>query len=594
MVTILIFILIAAILAIGGISIVHINRKQNNKLFSVISITKKLQLLAKRFPITILLVIGLAVLFFIGINDSFDTISYRLWIFFPISIFISLTVTLFAEDFWNYLKTHLLSILFVLLWGIYSILLPKEDQSLTLSKWIEICVIGGTFFFGLFFITSLGKNKDRTFWNFSGQVFLHLILAAVFGAIFFGGLSLALSAIESLFNISIDSETYVNLSVCCFALLSPVYFLANIPYKEEKYRNEISYSKPQKVLALYILTPILAVYTIILYAYLFKIIIAWELPNGWVSWLVSALALGGLAVISILYPIREQTNHKIVNFISRWMILFILPLLTLMSIGIFRRIGDYGITINRGYILILNIWFYGIYIYLFLTHSRHIKWILISPVVIALLTSISIWGVADVTKTALTKEVAAILTKKVSLEEAQNIFAEMKQEKRERIRSVFKYLLQKFGKESVQIFFTDTISNNSWELLSDLNLKTAAGKKTKNISYYTRNEEKTASIKKYNFFMKVEYSKYKNKSGIVNYSLRKDTLNISTGSNTFAVPIRKISMENLKSGSKKELIITGNNYKLLLNNFYGTYFPEKDSIYIRTLNGYLFYNTPKK
>ncbi len=594
MVTILIFILIAAILSIGGISISRINKKQNNKLFSAASITQKLKLLTKRFPITILLVIGLAVLFFIEINNSSGTISYRLWIFFPISIFISLTVTLFAEDFWNYLKTHLISILFVLLWGIYSILLPEKNQSLTLSRWIEIFVIGGTFFSGLFFITSLGKNKDRTFWNFSGQVFLHLILAAVFGAVFFGGLSLALSAIESLFNISIDSRTYADLSVVCFALLSPIYFLTNIPYKEEKYQTAVFYTKIQKVLALYILTPILAVYTIILYAYLFKIIIAWELPNGWVSWLVSALALGGLAVISILYPIREQTNNKTAGFISRWMILFILPLLTLMSIGIFRRISDYGITINRGYILILNIWFYGIYIYLFLTHSRHIKWILISPVVIALLTSISIWGVADITQTALTKETAAVLTKKVSFEEAQNIFAEMKKEKRERIRSVFKYLHQKFGKESVQIFFTDTVSNNSWELLSDLNLKTAAGKKTKNISYYTRNEEKTASIKKYNFFMEVEYSKYKNKSGIVNYSLRKDTLHISTGSNTFAVPIRKISMENLKSGSKKELIITGNNYKLLLNNFYGTYFPEKDSIYIRTLDGYLFYNTPKE
>ena len=36
-----------------------------------------------------------------------------------------------------------------------------------------------------------------------------------------------------------------------------------------------------KVLGLYILLPILAIYTVILYGYLIKIIATWELPNGW-------------------------------------------------------------------------------------------------------------------------------------------------------------------------------------------------------------------------------------------------------------------------------------------------------------------------
>jgi len=356
--------------------------------------TEKLSLLVKRFPISILLIVGLAVLFFVGINKDFDDISYQFWIFFSIGAIISVTTTLLFEDYFSNLKNYGITLFAVLLWGVYCYFLPEKTENIQISKVIEIFVVSGTAFCAMFFISFLKKNNDHAFWNFTTQTLFQMVLACVFGTILFGGLSLALLAIDSLFNVSVDSKIYGNLAVICFALFTPIYFLANIIDKTEKHNNEIFYNKVQKILALYILTPILAVYAVILYAYLFKIVVAWELPNGWVSWLVSALALGGLIVITVLYPVREQEKNKVVNFISHWFGLLILPLLLLMTIGIFRRIGDYGITINRGYILFLNLWFYGIYIYLFFTKSRHVKWILISFVAVALMTSVNVYGVA--------------------------------------------------------------------------------------------------------------------------------------------------------------------------------------------------------
>lgn len=583
-------ILILIVVAVGATTTLVMKKRKETGgaggFFSVDTMAEKLLLLLKRFPVTLLSVIGLAVLFFIGINNSYDDVSYELWFFFSIGAFISVTVTLFVEDFFSEWKTCGFSLLALLLWGAYCFLLPEKIDDVHINKGIELFVIGATAFLAMLFISFLKKNSDRAFWNFATYTLSQMVLACFFGLILFGGLSLALFAIDSLFDSSIPDKVYANLAVACFVLFAPIYFLANVPGKGEKHNNEIFYAKTQKILALYILTPVLVVYAVILYAYLFKIVVAWELPNGWVSWLVSALGLGGLLVIALLYPIREHENNKVATFIFRWLGVLILPLLVLMTIGISRRIGDYGITINRGYILILNLWFYGIYAYLFFTQSRHIKWILISPVVLAFLSSISVWSIANVTKNSLTKEVHALLSDKVSSEDAKLKLAGMAEEERQRVKSALEYLYDYYGKESVQVFFADSIANNSWALFKELGLdyisKEIAGER---ILYYA-NSDKTWNVECYNTFTEINYYEFEEAN---------DTVKIPVGNHVFEIPAREIALEYLSADKKiqdeKDWTIRGENYTLLISFFDGSYYATKDSISITRLGGYLLYNT---
>ena len=586
-----ILILVLIVILVGVSSAVVMKRKTDGFL-SVSSIIEKLSLLIKRFPISILLVVGLAVLFFTGINGKFEDISYQLWIFFSVGAFISVTATLFSEDYFNRLKTYSITFFAVLLWATYCFFLPEKSDNVQTSKGIEIFVIGGTAFLAMFFISFLKKNKDRAFWNFTSQTIFQVALACAFGAILFGGLSLALLAIDSLFNVSIDGKLYGYLAVICFALFAPIYFLANIPNKTEKHSDEILYSKVQKILALYILAPILAVYAVILYVYLLQIIAVWQLPRGWVSWLVSALGLGGLLVITLLYPVRRQEKNRTVEFISRWFGLLILPLLVLMTIGIFRRIADHGITINRAYILLLNFWFYGIYIYLFLTKSRHIKWILISLVAVAFCTSISVWSVANVTKNSLTKEISAVLQKPVSAEEARAIFAEMTQEERERKRSILEYLHRHFGKESVQVFFTDTIADKHWNFLSKLGLNNVVVQGER-FWYSATEDENALDIEKYNRFLPVSYSHWRTDNNI-NYSAEKEEFTVIVDDNhIFSIPVREMVIEHLsldrEMRNRREWIIRGDDYSFWVKSFDGTYYQENDSINMDRIQGHLFF-----
>jgi len=82
----------------------------------------------------------------------------------------------------------------------------------------------------------------------------------------------------------------------------------------------------------------------------------------------------------------------------------------LMSVGIARRIDDYGISINRLFVLVFNVWLYVVSIYLFFTQSRHLRWLVVSFATILLLVSVGPWSVFAVTKRVVEKDLKMLLT----------------------------------------------------------------------------------------------------------------------------------------------------------------------------------------
>jgi hypothetical protein len=257
--------------------------------------------------------------------------------------------------------------------------------------------VGGSALGAIFFSAFLKPGTDAEWWNFTLRTLLRLALGAIFAGILFVGFLLAIHAVGLLFEFDPPEELFADLAMVCFALFAPLHVMAGIPSGGLKRDPEIVPVPLLKVLALYILGPVMAVYALILYAYLFKIIVTWQLPDGLVSWLVTALGAGGLAMTLLLWPHRMSGGNRAAEILSRWTGVVIAPLLVLMTVGIARRVADYGWTPNRCYILLLNLWFYGVYAWLWVVRGRRVKWIVISAVAAALLSSVGPWSLARVT-----------------------------------------------------------------------------------------------------------------------------------------------------------------------------------------------------
>ncbi len=491
------------------------------KKLSFTDFTEKLRTLVTRFPFPVIFIAVLAVLFFIVINQRDADVPQRLWAFFATGIPIVLMFSLLTENFKNQLVRYGTILLAILLLLLHVIFMPEKLQTVHIY---QLTVIGLSAALACFVISFYRKNDAVSFWEFSKTSVIQIIISGVFAQVLMMGLSLAALALNQLFKIKIEDEVYQNLAVICYGLFMPLFFLANIPAGEDKFKTELRNEKFIKILGLYIVMPVLAVYTIILYVYFIQIIVNWELPNGWVSWMVTVLALAGFITLMLQYAQRTE-NNKITVFFARYFPLILLPLLVLMSVGIFRRISDYGLTINRAYVLVFNFWLYGISIYLLITQSKYLKYIIYSFVIIAVFVSVGPWSVYAVTKHSLLNETRDLLTgiqyldngKMKDIETLKSLNISDKQA--EKLEEKVSYLALNYGNSVLQDFFVQKIDTLRYsEVYKLMNLK--------NIVLADEYEKSFGFSLKYNTEL-IDVSDYANVVRISNTEYEQQDKNIS-------------------------------------------------------------------
>jgi hypothetical protein len=319
-----------------------------------------------------------------------------------LSTLVAVSVVLFREIStlkWSRLTSYL-SLLLIAIYGFYFFNHKIEWETMQFAAFMVSAILL------TFVVLYFRKNSDAAFWIFAEKNVRELITTMIYISILFGGLSLAVYAVNVLFEVKVSEKVYGNLLVICYLIVAPVYFLMNVPEKADFYKENPDYGKFLKILGLYVFLPVLGIYLVILYFYLFKIILRWELPNGWVTTLVSVLALGGYVAKFLLFPVSD---NKVVSFLNRWFSLLLFPLIVLMSVGLARRIADYGTSINRLYVLVFNVWLYGVSIYLFLTQSKHLRWLVISFAAVLFLVSVGPWSVFALTKRSVEKELTTLM-----------------------------------------------------------------------------------------------------------------------------------------------------------------------------------------
>jgi hypothetical protein len=180
--------------------------------------------------------------------------------------------------------------------------------------------------------------------------------AAVTGAftgVLDGGISLVLLMVNRLLGVPLWMDAYADVSILCFGLFAPSFFLAGVPASGRSPDQE-PFQPLLRVLFGYIGFPLLSVYTVIMYAYAVRIAINASWPsNTLVNLVLWYTALGVLA----LYFMRSQTDgNRWFSFFDRWYPRLTLLPLALMFAGLFIRIVAYGFTEPRFFVLMLALW----------------------------------------------------------------------------------------------------------------------------------------------------------------------------------------------------------------------------------------------
>ena len=312
----------------------------------------------------------------------------------------------------------------------------------------------------VFFLPFFREKDDIPAWNFAQYALGTLALTVIVGAVMSGGVSLLALSLHQLFSVDVSYKCYLYILIMCSELLPLLMFLGLLPEGERKHDRVPQPTAFLHNILHYLFLPLAGVYLLVLYVYAGTIIARWELPDGWVSWLVTALMAGIIGIEGGLYPSRVKSYKPVDERIARWLPLLTLPLLVLMTVGIGRRFLDYGITLNRLYLATLNAWFYFVCIGLAVGKARRISWIPISFSLVFLVTSVLPVNYAGITRSVLRSDVKETLGDKRNLSEVQYEawLQSLPQAEARAVEDKLHYLQDWFGKESIQDLVKDGVS----------------------------------------------------------------------------------------------------------------------------------------
>ncbi|WP_337420729.1 DUF4153 domain-containing protein [Phocaeicola sp.] len=422
----------------------------------------------KRFPITLFFTIALTcyLCYFVSNHDENKKLNWIIGYYLSVGTLLSLTLHLWCEEMKRIIPKiavqagmHLLLILDAIY--LYSYSYEKSFTEIGIAHGAGILAIG----LSVFFLSFFKEKNDIPSWNFALSSITACMTANVIGCIMSGGICFLILSVHKLFDLSIDSTCYLYVAILCNVCLSMFLFLGLLPQKQEKHNTRpLQHSFLNGVIH-YLFLPLTGGYLIVLYIYALRILINWELPIGWVSWLVITLMTGCIVIEFGLYPSRMAQQKRTDNLIARWLPLFVLPLLLLMTIGIIRRFNDYGVTINRLYLITLNIWCYFVCIILIIIKAKRISWIPISFSLVFLLTSVLPVNYASITRQIIQKEVNQTIIRQkpmlnlpLSQEQYNQWLKTFSPEQARQINEKFIYLYEWFGKESICQWIDEDVS----------------------------------------------------------------------------------------------------------------------------------------
>lgn len=356
----------------------------------------------RRFPVTVLFIFALTFYLLYLIATEAAGEKKLIWVsgyYLSTGTLLSLTLHLWCEEIRRISRKWLIqggmhALLIADAWFLYTL---SPEQSFT-----EIGIAHGAALFALalsvFFLSFTKAENDIPSWNFASSSIGSLATALVIGSIMSSGISLLVFSLHALFGMEISNKCYLYILALCNVCLVLLLFLGLLPEGEEKHNNHPQPNAFLDGIMHYLFLPLEIGYMVVLYLYAGSILASWELPTGWVSWLVTIM-MGGCIVIEFgLYPTRMKKEKQADKLIARWLPILALPLLILMTVSIGRRLQDYGITINRLYLLTFNIWCYAVCIGLLINRARRISWIPISFACVFLLVSVLPVNYAGITR----------------------------------------------------------------------------------------------------------------------------------------------------------------------------------------------------
>lgn len=418
----------------------------------------------KRFPLTIFsAIVATAVLIYLAeVSVEEGNLLYNLLLVAILGIPLFTAVQLISEQrSWNRPISFIVSGVAFLLLLLFYLWLPHSLSQAPDYHFYRY----GLYFLGIHLLVAigpfLGQGSMTTFWHYNKTLLLRFLTAIFFTGALNIGLSIALLSIDALLGVHIEEIRYFQLFAFLAGIFNTWFFLSGIPVSFKAFSISDDYPKGLKVFTQNVLLPLVVIYLAILYLYTGKILIQWDWPEGWVSNLILSFSIAGILSILLLYPIQDRSENRWIKQFSKNYFWSLIPLVILLLLAIYRRVWEYGFTVERYFVLVAGLWLAVMVSYFILSREKNIKIIPASLCLVTILISFGPWSAFSISEQSQVNRLEVLLQQNDLLENQviQKTSAPLKIEERQEISNIVHYLVATHGIQGIQHWFKKDLTD---------------------------------------------------------------------------------------------------------------------------------------
>jgi hypothetical protein len=333
-------------------------RELMKRLMEMISLTaRRLFEAVARFPLTVVCLLAAAIIlcYMISLHKAPELIIEKLMFTLLFGAFLGVTAQFACERFERLsdrrLVVYILS--FLLTAGYLCILLPAPSISFEVT--IRTVVAVFAMFCAFIWIPSYKDHAD-----FNTITLIHFKSAAIsvlYSGVLAMGCAAIIATIDSLlFDIHYDAYSYMMTIV--WVLFAPIYYLSLLPRFNSQAPDDREYAQESgqyprflEILVSYIAIVLVAVYTLVLIAYFFKILFTLNWPSGQLGPMVLGYSAAGL----FIYILSSLLENRLAVWYRLIFPRVLIPIVIMQLISVVIRLNAYGVTESRYYVAMFGI-----------------------------------------------------------------------------------------------------------------------------------------------------------------------------------------------------------------------------------------------
>lgn len=227
----------------------------------------------------------------------------------------------------------------------------------------------------------------------------HILTLFFFGilvSILFGvGLSSIAFSLEHLFSIKLSHHTHFYIWAIASLTVAPLYIFSHVHRGDSFVQKEESYSSGIRFIVLYILSPLILIYTAILYAYGIKAVFSEDVTTNQLIYIICGYALTGMITHFFAAPLVKREPSLILSTVTRYFYpAALFPALALLWL-IGERVVDFGLTEQRYIVLAFALWLIGSISYMLYARHPSVSHLISTASLMLFLASFGPWGAIE-------------------------------------------------------------------------------------------------------------------------------------------------------------------------------------------------------